>query len=84
MPDRNGGIAVNTARRPRVSRDTNQLAKRVIDVATGVESDDPPEPKGKQVSALARAASLTPERRREIGRKAAAARWRQTTPPVPR
>ena len=62
-------------KRPARPRDTNQLAKRVIDVATGTESDEPPEPKGKQVSALARAASLTPERRQEIGRKAAAARW---------
>ena len=62
-------------KRPSRPRDTNELAKRVIDVAVGLESDEPPKPKGKQVSALARAASLTPERRREIGRKAAAARW---------
>lgn len=59
------------------ARDTNQLAKRVIDVATGIESDEPPEPKGKQISALARAASLTPEQRQEVGRKAAAARWEE-------
>lgn len=57
-------------------RDTNPLARRMVDVATGLESDAP-EPKGKQISALARAASLTPERRREIGQKAAAARWGQ-------
>lgn len=68
-------------KRPPRPRDTNQLAKRVVDVAIGVESDEPPEPKGKQVSALARAASLTPERRREIGRKAAATRWgKEATP----
>ena len=66
------------AKRPPRPREANQLAKRVIDVATGQESDDPPEPKGKQISALARAASLTPERRREIGRKAAATRWGRT------
>lgn len=62
-------------KRPPRARDTNQFAKRVIDVATGIESDEPPEPKGKQISALARAASLTSEQRQEIGRKAAAARW---------
>jgi hypothetical protein len=67
-------------KRPPRPRDTNQLAKRVIDVATGTESDEPPEPKGKQISALARAASMTPERRQEIGRKAAAARWGRATP----
>ena len=67
------------AKRPPRPRDTNQLAKRVIDVATGQASDDVPEPKGKQISALARAASLTPEQRREIGRKAAAARWERET-----
>ena len=62
-------------KRPLRPRDVNQLAKRVVDVATGLESDEPPEPRGKQISALARAASLTPERRSEIGRKAATARW---------
>ena len=67
-------------KRPPRPRDTNQLAKRVVDVATGVESDELPEPKGKQISAIARATSPTPERRREIGRKAAAARWRRATP----
>ena len=68
-------------KRPPRPRDTNELAKRVIDVAVSLESDEPPEPKGKQISALARAESLTPERRREIGRKAAAARWgKEATP----
>ena len=61
-------------RRPRRPRDANQLAKRVVDIATGAEPDVP-EPKGKQISGHARAASLTPERRREIGRAAAAVRW---------
>ena len=56
------------------ARDANQLAKRVADVATGLESDIPLEPKGEQISAPARATSLMPERRREVGRKAAAAR----------
>ena len=60
-------------KRPPRPRDVNQLAKRVVDLATGDAVE--PEPKGKQISGLARAASLTPDRRREIGRKAAAARW---------
>ena len=64
-------------RRPKRPRDANQLAKRVVDVATGAEPDVP-EPKGKQISGHARAASLTPDRRREIGRTAAAARWGPT------
>ena len=61
-------------RRPSRARDTNQLAKRMVDVATGLESDIPIEPKSEQISAPARATSLMPERRREVGRKAAAAR----------
>ena len=61
-------------KRPPRPRDTNQLAKRVVYVATGLESDAP----RVEISALARAASLTPERRREIGQKAAAARWGRT------
>lgn len=53
--------------------DTNQLAKRVVDLATGQKREAKPE--GRQLSGTARAASLTPKRRREIAKKAAAARW---------
>ena len=56
-------------------RDVNQLAKRVVDIATGQASDKQLEPTGRAKSAHARAASMTPERRAEIARKAAAARW---------
>ena len=56
-------------------RDINQLAKRVVDLATGQASDEKPEPKGRAMSARARAASMTAERRSEIARKGAAARW---------
>ena len=56
-------------------RDTNQLAKRIVDVAVGEATDREPKPKGKQLGGLARAASLTPEQRREIGREGAAKRW---------
>ena len=64
-----------TAQTPNRPRDANQLAKRVVDVATGAATDDVPEPTGRAKSAHARAASMTPERRAEIARKAAAARW---------
>lgn len=63
-------------------RDTNQLAKFVVDVATG-QIDE-----GREVTPVnefarvgglkggrARAESLSPEKRREIARKAAQARW---------
>ena len=53
--------------------DTNQRAKRVVDLVAGQSRER--EPKGKQLSGKARFESLTPERRREIARKAAAARW---------
>ena len=39
------------------------------------ETGDEPEPVGRQKGGHARAAALTPEQRREIAKKAAAARW---------
>ena len=66
---------MTATQRPNRPRDANQLAKRVVDLATGSASDDVPEPAGRAKSAQARAASMTPERRSEIARKAAAARW---------
>jgi len=80
MPDR-------TSKRP---RDLNALAKSIVDDAT---SDEPrPEDREKDPAAVslgrrgglkggkARAAKLTPERRAEIARKAAAARWGKPAP----
>ena len=71
---------------PKRPRDTAQLAKLMLDMATGEvpndkeqvlealsEQDQPPE--GRAKSAKARAASQTPERRSEIAKRAAAARW---------
>jgi hypothetical protein len=76
MPDR-------SRKRP---RDPSQLGKLIVDLATGeVEEPDPDE--GKNAAAVelgrkgglkggkARAASLTPEQRKEAARKAAKARW---------
>ena len=62
----------NGEKRP---RDPNQLAKLIVDIATGQATDEQPEPTGRQRSGLARAASMTPEQRSEIARKAARARW---------
>ena len=62
-------------------RDTNQLAKRIIDLAVGEATDVDVEPVNEFARAgglkggKARARNLTPERRREIARKAAKARW---------
>ena len=53
--------------------DTNQPAKRIMDIAT--RQTKVPEIKRRQIGAKARADSLTPERRKEIARKAAQARW---------
>lgn len=75
MPDR-------SRKRP---RDLNQLAKRIVDEATGQaepESEDTRDPlavelgrRGGLKGGKARAAKLSPERLSEIARKAAAARW---------
>ena len=76
MPDR-------SRKRP---RDPNQLAKMIVDIATG-EADDPlPEPtnnaaavalgrKGGLKGGRARAEKMTAEERSEAARRAARARW---------
>ena len=66
------------AKRP---RDPAQLANMIGQIAIGELPNDkdeilnPPEPSVKVRAAHARAASLPPERRKEIAQKAAAARW---------
>jgi hypothetical protein len=75
---------------PKRPRDLNQWAKRMVDIATGqVEDRKPtPEEQGKNSAAVARgrlggakggkarAKALSKERRSEISRKAAKARWK--------
>jgi hypothetical protein len=66
-------------------RDTNQLAKLMVDILTGQVEDREPTPEERGVdpaaSAMgkkggpARAASLTAEQRGEIAKKAAQSRW---------
>ena len=72
-------------KRVRLPRDVNQRAKAILDLVTG-EASPQPEPqkdpiqvesgrRGGQKGGKARAEALTPERRAEIARNAAAARW---------
>ena len=63
-------------------RDTNQLAKFIVDVATGEQKDSleaMPVNEFARAGGLkggkARALSLSAERRKEIAKKAAKARW---------
>ena len=67
-------------RKPKRPRDPNQRAKFIVDLATGEAKDESPEPKqgsaGGKVGGRARAKSLSVTRRREIAKKAAAARWK--------
>jgi hypothetical protein len=70
MPDR-------SSKRP---RDPNQLAKLVVDIATG-EADDPAIPahdgrrRSGKAGGKARADALSAERRQAIAKKAARTRW---------
>jgi hypothetical protein len=79
-------MPTRSSKRP---RDANQLAKHIVDIATGeIPVDENSAPgHGKNPAAVAlgklggkkggkaRATRLTPERRQEISRKAAEARW---------
>jgi hypothetical protein len=72
-------------KQPKRPRDPNQLAKMVVDIATGEVQDRPPAPEeqGKDSAAVtlgrkggqARAAALGKQKRAEIARKAAKTRW---------
>jgi len=67
--------------RPKRPRDANQLAKFIVDVATGEEpsmAKDAGKAKGGRVGAERRAASLSAEQRSQIARDAAAARWKKS------
>lgn len=75
------------ANKPKRPRDTNQLAKFITDVVIGQEKlpenkDDGKNPASVALGRLgglkggkARAEKLTPERRKEIAKKAAKKRW---------
>jgi hypothetical protein len=74
------GIAM--AKRRKLPTDPNQLAKRIIDIATGNDPESQKDPaavalgrRGGLKGGKARAAKLSPEKRAEIARRAAQARW---------
>lgn len=58
-------------------RDLNTLAAQIVEQATDEKQErpDPDAVESGRVGGKARAAKLTPERRSEIARKAAQARW---------
>lgn len=73
------------AKRPKRPRDPNQLAKLIVDIATGeAENVKPARPtlatearrKGGLRGGKARAKKLSARKRAAIARKAARARWR--------
>lgn len=71
--------------------DMNQLAKTIVDIVTREKEEKVKEPPTEEVKAAAaalgrlgglkggkaRAASLSPKKRSEIAKKAAAARWKK-------
>jgi hypothetical protein len=78
---------------PKRPRDPLQLAKLIGDIATGQTPENPPQAEtGKDPAAVAlgrrgglkggaaRKAALSPERRAEIAKKAAKARWKRSPP----
>jgi hypothetical protein len=76
-------VTIGKGKRP---RDTNQLAKFIVDATTGqLEIPDPDAGKNAAAVALgrlggvkggkARAAKLSPARRKQIAKKASAKRW---------
>lgn len=70
---------------PKRPRDPNQLAKLIVDIATGEAEDHfsskkKREPRGRAgglKGGKARAKRLTPQERQEIARVAAQARWKK-------
>ena len=67
-------------------RDANQLAKSIVDLATGDATPEPESTKNPAAVSLgrlgglaggkARAEALSPKKRSQIAKKAAAARWK--------
>jgi hypothetical protein len=65
---------------PKRPTDVNQLAKLIVDISTGAVSDDAPTVDAKAVQrGKARAAKLTPAKRKAIAKKAANKRWHKTS-----
>lgn len=77
------------AKKPARPRDSNQLAKSIVDAATGNADSAPAGESGKNPAAVAlgrlgglkggkaRAEKLSSKKRSEIAKRAAAARWKR-------
>ena len=68
--------------KPKRPRDANQLAKSIVDIATGATEDSVPtkaegQRKGGLKGGKARAEKLSAAERSEIARLAASARWKR-------
>jgi hypothetical protein len=72
------------AKHPKRPRDPNQLARLIVDLASGERTETKPTPptpaqefarSGGLIGGKARADALTPEQRAQIAQKAALARW---------
>jgi hypothetical protein len=75
-------------KKPKRPRDTNQLAKMIVDLSTGEAEEEKRPEREKNPAAVAlgrlggpkggkaRAEKLSPEKRTEIARKAAQSRWK--------
>jgi hypothetical protein len=78
------------AKNPKRPRDTNQLAKFIVDLASGEDKEPAKTDDGKDAAAVSlgrrgglvggkkRAEALSPERRSEIAKKAAQGRWKKS------
>jgi hypothetical protein len=80
------GLCVTMFHMAKRPRDPNQLAKLIVDIATGEAEDTVSESKrnpskrgraGGIKGGHARATSLSPKRRSAIAKKAAASRWKK-------
>lgn len=74
-----------TTHRPKRPRDPAQLAKLIVDIATGEVEDGSSKVAGSGRAGglkggVARAKALDPQTRREIAQKAATARWAKKQP----
>ena len=76
------------SKNPARPRDTNQLAKHIVELAIGEATEPAEQDEVKKAAAAlgrlgglkggrARAEKLTPEQRHEIAKKAAAERWKK-------
>ncbi|TJV16552.1 MAG: histone H1 [Mesorhizobium sp.] len=73
-----------TDKHPKRPRDANQLAKSIVELATGENLPEalkkPRQTTNRDKGGAARARSLTATERKQIAKKAASARWKKNLP----